>query len=352
MDKEILTRKELYNMVWSSSLVSLSKKYNISDNGLRKICVRMNIPVPKAGHWMKLQFGKKVNVFSLTENYTGEDTITLFLRTDDNTVAGDSSILANEIKNDTRLVLTVPEQLRYPDALIVTAKELLTKKDSSFHQGMVSSSRHGLDIRVTPKNVKRSLLFMDTLIKGIKGRGGNIILRNRFTYAEVRGQSFRIVFREKTKRVTVPGQSYPDYEPTNILYFKYDGYTSREWKDGKQSLEDFIPAIIARLETASDELTFEQEKHRRHMDEIYRKEQLVIDAAARRQQELDDFKELLFKSERWEKVGLLRRYIAEVEQRGAASAEWLDWARKKADWYDPFVEGVDELLGEYGSVKN
>ena len=25
---------------------------------------------------------------------------------------------------------------------------------------------------------------------------------------------------------------------------------------------------------------------------------------------------------------------------------WLEWARKKADWYDPFIEKADDLLGD------
>ena len=30
---------------------------------------------------------------------------------------------------------------------------------------------------------------------------------------------------------------------------------------------------------------------------------------------------------------------------------WLNWARKKADWYDPFVESNDELLSEANKEK-
>lgn len=44
MNQISLTRNELYELVWSEPLLTLSKKYNISDNGLRKIWVRMNIP--------------------------------------------------------------------------------------------------------------------------------------------------------------------------------------------------------------------------------------------------------------------------------------------------------------------
>ena len=46
MKKTTFTRQELYELVWSESMLSLSKKYNISDTALRKICKRMNIPLP------------------------------------------------------------------------------------------------------------------------------------------------------------------------------------------------------------------------------------------------------------------------------------------------------------------
>ena len=75
-----LTRKELYDLVWSESLRSLSKKYNISDTALRKMCIRMGIPMPKPGHWAKLQHGKSVLVKTLPSNYSGKQETTLELR--------------------------------------------------------------------------------------------------------------------------------------------------------------------------------------------------------------------------------------------------------------------------------
>ena len=36
----------MYDLVWSEPMLSLSKKYNISDVGLRKTCIRMSIPMP------------------------------------------------------------------------------------------------------------------------------------------------------------------------------------------------------------------------------------------------------------------------------------------------------------------
>ncbi len=47
MSKAKLSREELYNLVWSEPFSTLSKKYAISDVGLRKACIRMNIPLPR-----------------------------------------------------------------------------------------------------------------------------------------------------------------------------------------------------------------------------------------------------------------------------------------------------------------
>lgn len=41
--------------------MTLAKKYGLSDNGLRKICKAMNIPVPTVGYWAKLAAGQSVS---------------------------------------------------------------------------------------------------------------------------------------------------------------------------------------------------------------------------------------------------------------------------------------------------
>jgi hypothetical protein len=62
-------------------MLTLARKYHISDVGLRKICIRMRIPLPKAGHWIKLAPGKKAEKFKLSAGYTGEPEVKLTLRT-------------------------------------------------------------------------------------------------------------------------------------------------------------------------------------------------------------------------------------------------------------------------------
>ena len=43
-------RDELYAEFWQTLLTQLGKKYGLSDNGLRKVCKAMNIPLLVAGH--------------------------------------------------------------------------------------------------------------------------------------------------------------------------------------------------------------------------------------------------------------------------------------------------------------
>lgn len=69
---KILSREDLYNLVWSKPLTTLAKDYAYSDNGMRKICIKHNIPLPKSGYWSKMKFNKKVRKETLPK---GDDNI-------------------------------------------------------------------------------------------------------------------------------------------------------------------------------------------------------------------------------------------------------------------------------------
>ena len=52
------TRQELFELVWSMPMTKLSKPFEISDVGLKKICVKHQIPLPPQGYWTRKEFGK------------------------------------------------------------------------------------------------------------------------------------------------------------------------------------------------------------------------------------------------------------------------------------------------------
>jgi hypothetical protein len=74
MEKITLTRKKLYDLLWSEPISAMIKKYNISYAEIRKTCLRMNIPIPENGHWSRIQFGKSVAIRELPEGYSGKHT--------------------------------------------------------------------------------------------------------------------------------------------------------------------------------------------------------------------------------------------------------------------------------------
>ncbi len=351
-NKEILSRQQLYDLVWSNSMVALSKRFAISDNGLRKKCERMNIPLPGNGHWMKLQFNKKVKIIPLPDDPGVEQTVELELRKegDTNNTSDPVKKLVKEIKG------IVIDQLTPTDPLIITArKRLLGKEAGAYnHVGMVECKGDVLEIRVAPANIDRALRFMDVLIKTLRTRHHEISFRNRETYALVKGDDIKIRCHELAKRVVVNDRSWGNTElhPTGILAFKAGNFTPREWKDSTKDplrrLENFIPDIIAWLETEADYWNEVRAENQRKRDAEERVRQAEEDMQEMKRLEFVAFEGLMGCSERWDKVRMLREYIDEVERRGGADPEWVAWAKKKADWYDPFVGREDGVLGRYG----
>jgi hypothetical protein len=65
--RHIFERDALYQEVWQTPLTTLAKKYGLSDNGLRKICKALTVPLPQAGHWAKVAAGQTVRTQPLPE---------------------------------------------------------------------------------------------------------------------------------------------------------------------------------------------------------------------------------------------------------------------------------------------
>ena len=56
---EQLSRKKLYDLVWSEPMRNLSVRFGISDVALKKTCARAGIPTPERGYWAKKEAGKE-----------------------------------------------------------------------------------------------------------------------------------------------------------------------------------------------------------------------------------------------------------------------------------------------------
>lgn len=253
-----------------------------------------------------------------------------------------------EIENDLRVNLKVPEKLVNPDPLVLEAKRGLSKngEHSSWSlksEGVVSNSG-SLLIRVAPNNVDRALRLFDAIIKVFRARGHHFEGSN----AHLGKQRYEISIREKLAKVD-------EYKkrPTNILCLKvHAGYPRFEIYDSKSVLiENRISRAVAKVELEVEYFLRVWAENDRRAEAERQREIAKAEILARKKKELDDFKLLLNAAQRHDDVKLIREYIQSKEDAARRDGtvnedlrNWIEWARKKADWYDPNVEQEDELL--------
>lgn len=362
MENTILTRQELYDLVWENPLSKLAKKYNLSDNGLRKVCKKLDIPLPKNGYWQKIQYNKKVSKEKLPVNNSVETSITLKFRDNSETIINgienELNQLTKEIKNELKETIIFPEKLTRPLQLIIDAKDNLKTKQPAFYhniKGLLNTSPGILNITVAPQNVKRALLFMDIFIKAVQKRGHNVITKEG-TKVVIDTVQLSIGLRERLKRTVVKGTHWDSTElnPSNILSLRLDVYPAVEWTDTNTTkLEDKIPNIIAKLELQAVRGKKEAiEREIRHI-EYERQRKIEEDFKARKEQEKIKTKKLFSNAEKFDKATIYRNYIAATEQKAIQEnnlteelKDWIKWANEKADWFDPFTNKEDELLND------
>jgi hypothetical protein len=351
MAKE-LSRQELFELVWTESLVALSKKFEISDVGLRKICKRFNIPVPKRGHWQRVRSGKEVSRPNLALSGSDESIILEEVARPLGKKIYPWTQRQTDIENDNSLNLVVPQKLRNPDTLVTSARKALSDSENkSWKFKGMREARESLDIVVQPKLIQRALAFMDTFIKLLRARGHEIEVQTRDTYAIIRDERIKIQIKERSKIQVIPNGTWPTREflTTGVLMFKAHGYYGTEWIDGKKKIEEQLSNILARLETKVDHLHETWRQNRIREEDEERRLLVIEEARERKANELIAFKDLLSRADRWKKVQILREFLSDARTRAGAKPSdafnaWFDWAKKKVDWYDPYIEAQDELL--------
>ena len=70
---ERLSREELYDLVWSKTMGSLSTRFGVSNAVLKQTCQRSAIPMPGPSHWIKRAFGKETLQAALPARLPGMD---------------------------------------------------------------------------------------------------------------------------------------------------------------------------------------------------------------------------------------------------------------------------------------
>jgi hypothetical protein len=387
MDERVkrISRADLYEEVWSLSMVKLSEQYGFSDVGLAKICKRHNIPRPPRGYWARKAAGYNVKKLPLPP---GDDVI---IEITQNPYSRNKSKLKatlsqmSQAQESEEEPIVVPDRLSSPHALIRQSSEILNGRQSS-EVGIVNPPKEGcLDISVSKGGLRRALRIMDTVIKALEKHGYGIYLSEGRTKTKIQGVTISFGISEKlvTKKKRpdehdLEGRYHfghsrfidervPSGDLSLTIHDAEDFYIygcQRQWNDGKKAkIENRIQSFIEGLETVAaakiERDREEQEEERRRIERQRRLEEERLRRAELRRRYLEEegrVNTLISCAENWKRSHILREYIAEVEKRAAGGelpfslekplAEWLRWAQDQVDRLDPLAPNPPSILDE------
>lgn len=217
--------------------------------------------------------------------------------------------------------------------------------------------------------MSRAIAILDTVFKSIESLGGSINsdlsvkIRDdivRFRMVESQDQ----VKHEMTKQEAQELVKYNDdiknhrwaSKPQIRKYDKvYNGKLRIEFGErsyirdnDSEKLEDRLGDILVTLYEKAEENRIvreaREESERKRVEEARCREE----NRQRKEQEIRLVKELVNKAEDYRIAKEIREYIQAMIDSGNEdiTPEWIEWALKKADWYDPSIETEDEYLGK------
>lgn len=266
-----------------------------------------------------------------------------------------------QLKTQFKKQLSIPKNLKNPHKLIKEVQDHFTERLKQLHYApneMIRSHDYYLDINTTKQNIKRTLIFANTFIKLIERLGHRVEFKNGETYCVIDDEYLRIKIREKSNWKIVKGK-YGDRKmlvPNGKLSMNRYRYSiENEWIDGKQTLEEQIPKIIATLELVAKKEKEEQKQ--RDINYAIQMEQRLIER--KKQAKLDwEIKKkdlLLSHSTQWKQANELLSFINTVEQKlqnttnqtSQKVTNWLTWAKEVHHEINPIPNSPKSFLDLY-----
>lgn len=381
----ILTREELFDLVWKEPMRTLARRFGISDVALAKRCKRHDIPRPGVGYWAKKEHGRKVVQVKLPKNDKADvQEIRIYQYPPSPSPSPSAEApkplpvemqRALEREKSEEWIIHVPED----NSRILTKVRALR---SSLPRYTDLTEIYPLrtdelnNVKIAKESLDRAFRILDALLRAFKLRKYSLAKdKDGDTCVVVDGEEIVFDLVERLRRETygdarqhVLDRPMHAFVASGRLALRvHDGW---HWKvcvedSNKFHIEDRLNVFITHLIWDSHQrkmhraATEERERLRRirEAEEYERRcawEKERREKMALIQAEEQMLKVLLQDARNWEESKRLRAFIAKVQTDASAQSqrqempmsEWLSWATAQADRLDPLVESPPSILDE------
>ena len=246
-------------------------------------------------------------------------------------------------------------KMKYDPITIETKKIFKLHNKSQFYNPEIKNHQ-GFLFQGSKNQLHRILTIIDRFVKKAKKKGYNFKFTDGKGLIIIQDINIELRFREKNKRVKyIRNNGWVDskLEPTGILSLKvHHSLRTREWSGTMRTpLEDKVEYLLDKLEGfAQAEKEYQEYLEKTWADQAKREEeeQKIKD---QRINELKMFKDLITRSERWNRTRRIQKYLEEMELNAIMKEkvnpelnDFLSWAVQKLDWYNPFIEREDKIF--------
>lgn len=384
---QTVTREELYEQVWSVPIWTLCERYGLSDNGLRKICRRLNVPVPARGYWAKVEAGHKVRKTALPKEAaqsvarihvapkpirTNEDVLDdawleermAFERAEANSIAvvmkprrwhGEIAPLKEHLEEEAKKIEAARKATEQYEKWPEWRKQRESGPDRMawfwYERAgqLMPATHHASVVRLSLAQFRRGLAILNAVAVAAEKRGfqvetsakkGRVLLSGHGGDLELRMSEATEQKTRKVKRYDIKFEDERYRVPTGRLRIVVERGYGKVWtleETAEGPLETKLNAFFAgvwkqvvfcRQRTRMEEATAQRQAalaaERAEAERVRREEERKIEAERKRRTEL------VAEAEAWRRAALIREYAAAL--RREAQSRGYEAVAKVAEW--------------------
>lgn len=167
----MVTREELYELVWSTPMIRVAEKFEVSGSYLARVCTELRVPRPERGYWAKLAVGKAPQRPALLEPLPGDPII--WSRADGLPAPAESrprQAPAVRVPRAPRSVIGVHGLIRGAKAHFLASR----KVDAEVH--LKPYKKLLVDITASRSGLDKALEFANDLFNALESAGHRVVI--------------------------------------------------------------------------------------------------------------------------------------------------------------------------------